>query len=257
MRLQGSTVFVAGATSGLGLATARYFAERGANVVVGGRRGDTAREIAATLPSAIGVELDIADLASVEAAVALTLETYGSIDANVNTAGVNNTVPLVDADGRATIRQDNYRSLLTQMIDTNLLGTFTVMSMVAEAMLANTPNAEGERGVIVNTSSAAGVEGSASMTGYAGTKAGIIGLTLPAARDLAGRGIRVNTVIAGGFDTPMLGVSGEVLAAISQGIPNPQRVGRPDEFAALAAHIVENTYLNGESIRLDGGLRLS
>ncbi|WP_183086111.1 SDR family NAD(P)-dependent oxidoreductase [Mycetocola tolaasinivorans] len=256
MQLAGRTVFVAGGTSGLGLATARYFAERGSNVVVGGRRGDTAREIAAALPHAIGVELDIANLDSVEAAVALALAEFGSIEANVNTAGVNNTVPLVDAEGRATIRQADYRRALIQMIDTNLLGTFTVSSVVAEAMLANTPTEEGERGVIVNTSSAAGVEGSATMTGYAGTKAGIIGLTLPAARDLAGRGIRVNTIVAGGFDTPMLGPSGDELAAISKVIPNPQRVGRPDEFAALAAHIVENTYINGESIRIDGALRL-
>lgn len=256
MNLTGKTVFIAGGTSGLGLASVHAFAARGANVIVGGRRVELAREIAAGLPSAIGVELDIARLESVEAAVATGIASFGSIEVNLNTAGINNTVPLIDDAGRATIRQANFRSALAAMINTNLVGTFTVMSVLAEHLIANNTEDGGERGVIINTASSAGVEGSATMTGYAGTKAGIIGLTLPAARDLAGTGVRVNTIIAGGFDTPMLGPSGAELEAVSKMIPNPQRVGRPAEFAQLAVHIAENSYLNGESIRIDGGLRL-
>jgi 3-hydroxyacyl-CoA dehydrogenase/3-hydroxy-2-methylbutyryl-CoA dehydrogenase len=256
MKIAAKTVFIAGGTSGLGRASAVAFAARGANVIIGGRRLALAQEIAATLPNALGVELDISQLDSVDAAITAAIARFGAIHVNINTAGVNNTVPIVDANGKATIHQAEFRAALTQMIDTNLLGTFTIMSAMAEQMIGNEPDENGERGLIVNTSSSAGVEGSATMTGYAGTKAGIIGLTLPAARDLAGLGIRVNTIIAGGFDTPMLGPSGDELAAISQLIPNPQRVGRPDEFAQLAVHLAENSYLNGESIRIDGGLRL-
>lgn len=256
MDVAGKTVFIAGATSGLGHATALQFAARGAHVVVGGRRIALAEEIAAGLPSALGVELDISSRDSVDAAVAAAVDRFGTIHVNVNTAGLNNSVPLVDAEGRASVHQPEFWDALTKMIDTNLLGTFTIMSVVAEQMIRNTPDEHGERGVIVNTSSAAGVEGSATMTGYAATKAGIIGLTLPAARDLAGLGIRVNTIIAGGFETPMLGPSGDALAAIARDIPNPQRIGRPAEFAHLAVHMTENTYLNGESVRLDGGYRL-
>ncbi|MDV6271550.1 SDR family NAD(P)-dependent oxidoreductase, partial [Rhodococcus globerulus] len=258
VHLIGKTVFIAGGTSGLGLACAQEFSARGAAIVVGGRRGDLAEKIAASLPNSVGVELDISDLESVESATAKAIERYGSIHVNVNTAGVNTDVPIVDHEGNASVRIPELREAFYAMVNTNLVSTFTMMSVAASAMLANEPDENGERGVIINTSSSAGMEGAAWMTGYAGTKAGIVGYTLPAARDVAGRGIRINTIIAGGFLTPMLGPRGsaEYLDAVSKEIPNPQRIGRPDEFAQLAIHITENTYMNAEAIRIDGGIRL-
>ncbi|MGC0363635.1 3-hydroxyacyl-CoA dehydrogenase/3-hydroxy-2-methylbutyryl-CoA dehydrogenase [Rhodococcus sp. 27YEA15] len=258
MHLTGKTVFIAGGTSGLGLASAHEFAARGASIVIGGRRGDLAETIAATLPDALGVELDISSLESVESATAKAIERYGSIHVNVNTAGVNTDVPIVDHDGTASVRIPELRAAFHSMVNINLVGTFNMMSVAASTMLANEADENGERGVIINTSSSAGMEGAAWMTGYAGTKAGIVGYTLPAARDVAGLGIRINTIIAGGFLTPMLGPRGssEYLDAVSKEIPNPQRIGRPAEFAQLAIHLAENTYMNGESVRIDGGIRL-
>ncbi|MDV6270847.1 SDR family NAD(P)-dependent oxidoreductase [Rhodococcus globerulus] len=258
MNLTGKTVFIAGGTSGLGLACAQEFSARGAAIVVGARRRELAEQIAAGLPDSLGVELDIADLESIVSAIAQATDRYGSIHANVNTAGVNTDVPIVDHDGKATVRIPELHDAFRAMVSTNLIGTFQMMSVMAAAMWTNEPDENGERGVIVNTSSSAAVEGAAWMTGYAGTKAGIIGYTLPAARDVAGQGIRINTIIAGGFSTPMLGPRGsqEYLSAVSKEIPNPQRIGRPDEFAQLAIHLVENTYMNAESIRIDGGIRL-
>ncbi|MFJ1745641.1 SDR family NAD(P)-dependent oxidoreductase [Streptomyces sp. NPDC088116] len=254
MIIQGKTALIAGATSGLGLGVARHFAERGANVALLGRRRELAEKLAADIGgNAIGLGTDVADPDQVAAAVRATLDRFGRIDIDVNTAGYIDTIPLTTPDGKPTDP-----AAFTRMFATNVVGTFNVMSQAAAAMLDNEPDDDGERGVIINTSSAAAEGGTVGMVGYSATKAAIVGMTLPAAREFAGRGIRVNTIVAGGFDTPSAGdITDE--AAVAQQLQHfagPLRLGRPDEFAAFAAHLVENGYANASSPRLDAGYRL-
>jgi 3-hydroxyacyl-CoA dehydrogenase / 3-hydroxy-2-methylbutyryl-CoA dehydrogenase len=253
MDIKGKTVLVAGATSGLGLGVVRWFARRGANVVLVGRRGDLAMQLAGEIgDTALGVGADIADAAQVAAAVSLAVDRFGTVDVNVNTAGIQGFVPLVGPDGVPTDVTE-----FTRIWTTNVVGTFNVMSRAAAVMLTNTPDEDGERGVIINTSSVAGEDGSAGMLGYAATKAALIGMTLPAAREFAGRGIRVNTIVAGGFDTPILDVTGrEAAAGQIQYFANPRRLGTSEEFASLCAHIVENGFYNAATPRLDAGYRI-
>ncbi|MFD0067065.1 SDR family NAD(P)-dependent oxidoreductase [Streptomyces sp. NPDC056690] len=254
MNIHGKTAFIAGATSGLGLGVARHFAGRGANVVLVGRRRELAEKLAAEMGgNALGLGADITDPGQVAAAVAATLERFGRLDVNVNTAGYIAAVPLTEADGTPSDP-----AAFARMVATNLVGTFNVMSQAAAAMLKNTPDDEGERGVIINTSSAAAHDGTVGMVGYSATKAALVGMTLPAAREFAGRGIRVNTIVAGGFDTPIFdGFTDD--AAIAQQVQHfagPRRLGRPEEFAAFADHIVENGYFNASNPRLDAGYRI-
>ncbi|PBC52076.1 3-hydroxyacyl-CoA dehydrogenase [Rhodococcus sp. ACS1] len=254
MNIHGKTALIAGATSGLGLGVARYFAERGANVVLVGRRRTLAEKIASELgDNALGLGADITDPDQVAAAIRATLDQFGRIDVNVNTAGYIAAVPLTTADGKPTDPAH-----FTQLLTTNLMGTFNVMSQAAAAMLNNEPDDDGERGIIINTSSAAAHDGTVGMVGYSATKAALVGMTLPAAREFAGRGIRVNTIVAGGFDTPIFdGFTDD--AAIAQQVQHfagPRRLGKPEEFAAFAAHLVENGYFNASSPRLDAGYRI-
>ncbi|MBG0851404.1 SDR family oxidoreductase [Streptomyces spinoverrucosus] len=254
MKIQGKTAFIAGATSGLGLGAARYFAERGANVVLVGRRRELAEKLAAELgDNALGLGADITDPEQVTAAVQAATDRFGAIDINLNTAGYIAAVGLTTADGTPTDLAE-----FSRMVTTNLVGTFNVMSHAAAAMLDNEPDDDGERGVIINTSSAAAHDGTVGMVGYSATKAALVGMTLPAAREFAGRGIRVNTIVAGGFDTPIFdGFTDD--AAIAQQVQHfagPRRLGRPEEFAAFAAHLVENGYFNASNPRLDAGYRI-
>jgi 3-hydroxyacyl-CoA dehydrogenase / 3-hydroxy-2-methylbutyryl-CoA dehydrogenase len=254
MNIQGKTAFIAGATSGLGLGAANHFAERGANVVLVGRRGELAENLAAELgDNALGLGADISDPDQVATAVAATLNRFGTIDVNINTAGYIAAVPLTTAEGTPT-DPAQFRDMVT----INLIGTFNVMSQTAAAMLNNEPDDDGERGVIINTSSAAAHDGTVGMVGYSATKAALVGMTLPAAREFAGRGIRVNTIVAGGFDTPIFdGFTDD--AAIAQQVQHfagPHRLGRPEEFASFAAHLVENGYFNASNPRLDAGYRI-
>ncbi|MFE4256473.1 SDR family oxidoreductase [Streptomyces sp. NPDC056910] len=224
---------------------------RGANVVLVGRRRELAEKLAVEMGgNALGLGADITDPGQVAAAVEATLERFGRLDVNVNTAGYIAAVPLTEADGTPSDP-----AAFARMVATNLVGTFNVMSQAAAAMLKNTPDDEGERGVIINTSSAAAHVG---MVGYSATKAALVGMTLPAAREFAGRGIRVNTIVAGGFDTPIFdGFTDD--AAIAQQVQHfagPRRLGRPEEFAAFADHIVENGYFNASNPRLDTGYRI-
>ncbi|MFE4956088.1 SDR family oxidoreductase [Streptomyces sp. NPDC056653] len=254
MKIQGKTAFIAGATSGLGLGAARHFAERGANVVLVGRRRELAEKLAAELgDNALGLGADITDPEQVTAAIQATVDRFGAIDINLNTAGYIAAVGLTTADGTPTDLAE-----FSRMVTTNVVGTFNVMSQAAAAMLNNEPDDDGERGVIINTSSAAAHDGTVGMVGYSATKAALVGMTLPAAREFAGRGIRVNTIVAGGFDTPIFdGFTDD--AAIAQQVQHfagPRRLGRPEEFAAFAAHLVENGYFNASNPRLDAGYRI-
>ena len=252
MDIKGKTVIVGGATSGLGLAVAHSFADREANVVLVGRRGELAAQLASEIGErALGVGADIADAEQVAAAIKAAVDRFGTIHVNVNTAGIQGFVPLVGPNGQTNVAD------FAQMWNINVVGTFNVMSQAAAVMLENEPDEDDERGVIINTSSDAGEESTAGMLGYAATKAALIGMTLPAAREFAGRGIRVNTIVAGGFDTPILDVTGRDEAADQiQYFANPRRLGRPEEFAALAAHIVENGFFNAANPRLDAGYRV-
>jgi 3-hydroxyacyl-CoA dehydrogenase/3-hydroxy-2-methylbutyryl-CoA dehydrogenase len=248
---RGKTALVSGGTSGLGLAAARLLAARHANVAVLGV-GPVAEVAAALGPDVLGLEADITDPAAVAAAVDAVIARFGALHVNVNTAGVMTPVNLLDADG-----QPNDLSQLRRMLEVNLIGTYTVIGQCVAAMLRN-PAEDGERGVVVNTASIAALDGTPGQAPYATTKAGLIALALPLARELAGRGIRINTVTPGGFDTPMNAwIPQEYIDSVSRQILNPQRLGHADEYAAMALALIENTYANATSIRLDGGYRMS
>ena len=246
MDIDGVNALVAGGASGLGAATARRLAAAGARVTIADlneERGDaTAREIGGAF-----VRTDVTDPAQVEAAV----RAAGAIRVSVCCAGIGH------AEKTAGSRGPHDLDAFARVIGINLIGTFNVLRLASAAMLANDPGDDGERGVCVNTASIAAFDGQVGQTAYSASKGGIVGLTLPAARDLAQSGIRVCAIAPGLFDTPLLaGLPEDARAALGRQIPFPARLGQPDEFAALALHIVENPMLNGEVIRLDGALRM-
>lgn len=241
---------VTGAASGLGHATARALAESGATVFAfdrdAARGADAARSIGAMF-----VEVDVTDETSVRAGLAKVTGTTGKLDALVNCAGV--------ATAEKTFGRDGPHALagFRRTIDINLVGTFNCARLAAEIMVQNVVDADGCRGVIVNTASIAAFEGQKGQAAYAASKGGVASMTLPMARDLAGVGIRVNAIAPGVFLTPMLeGLGPEVKAALSDEVVFPKRLGDPAEFAALVRFIFGARYLNGEVIRLDGGLRM-
>ncbi len=248
MQIKSHTFLVAGGGSGLGAATAHMLLENGANVVIadlkagGGALAANARFCAA----------DVTSEEQVQAAVDTCVREFGAIHGAVNCAGI--------APGERVVGRNGPHALASfrRAIDINLVGTFNVIRLAANAMSTQTADPSGERGVIVNTSSVASFEGQIGQAAYAASKAGVNGMTLPIARELAKFGIRVVTISPGIFDTPMLqGMSDEVRASLGQQVPFPPRLGRPDEYAALARHIIENELLNGEVIRLDGAIRMA
>jgi NAD(P)-dependent dehydrogenase (short-subunit alcohol dehydrogenase family) len=246
MRIDGSTALVAGGASGLGAATARLLSERGATVVIADLNDDAGQALAAELGASF-VHADVTDPDSVQSAV----EAASELRIAVCCAGIGY------AQRVAGKRGPHELAPFKKVIAVNLIGTFNVLRLAAAAMLANEPGESGERGVCVNTASIAAFDGQIGQIAYSASKGGIAGLTLPAARDLAGAGIRVCTIAPGTFDTPLLaGLPEESREALGKAVPFPSRLGRPDEYAALAAHIVENQMLNGEVIRLDGALRM-
>ena len=252
MQIQNHTFLVTGGGSGLGAATARLLVNNGANVVLADVNKLAGEKLAADFGNkAKFIETDVSNEASVQAAVDLCISAFGGIHGAVNCAGV--------APGERVVGKTGPHSLanFTRTININLIGTFNVIRLAANAMSTAAPNATGERGVIINTSSVASFEGQIGQAGYAASKAGVNGMTLPIARELAKFGIRVMTIAPGIFDTPMLqGMSEEIRASLGAQVPFPPRLGRPDEYAALAKHIIENELLNGEVIRLDGAIRM-
>ena len=246
MDAKGSVAVVTGGASGLGEATARRLKAAGATVVILDFNADKGAEIAKELGGKFG-KCDVTDEHSVQAAV----EAAGALRISVCCAGIG------WAEKTAGTRGPHAFEPFATVVRVNLLGTFNVLRLAATAMLAVEPDAEGERGVCISTASIAAYDGQIGQLAYAASKGGIVGMTLPAARDLAASAIRVCTIAPGLFDTPLLaGLPEPARAALGEQVPHPSRLGRPDEYAALAAHIVENTMLNGEVIRLDGALRM-
>ena len=252
MHIQGAAVLVTGAASGLGAATAKKFAAAGATVY--GLDLQSSIDKAADVPA--GVTLIAGDVTSdsdVRAAIAKIVEQGAPLRVAVNCAGVGWAGRILSKRGVHDLE------LFRTVITVNLLGTFNVMRLAAEAIAATEPVDEnGQRGVVINTASVAAFEGQIGQIAYSASKGGVHGMTVPAARDLAQFGIRVCTIAPGVIDTPMLaGVTDEYRAGLEAGVPFPSRLGRPDEYAQLAAMIVEHDYLNGETIRMDGALRMA
>ena len=252
MELRGATALITGAASGLGAATARRFADLGANVVVLDRDGDRAAEFAAQLgTNAIAAAADITSEDEVSAAVQATQDRFGSLQILINCAGIGMALRTTSKNGPHPL------DVFETVIRINLIGTFNMIRIAAVSMARNEPNPEGERGVIVNTASVAAFDGQIGQAAYSASKGGIVGMTLPIARDLARDGIRVCTIAPGIFDTPLMASLPEAARELlSQQVPFPPRLGKPEEYARLAQHIVENTMLNAEVIRLDGGIRM-
>ena len=253
MELKGSTFIVTGGAAGLGGATAQMVVEQGGNVVIADVKEDVATAHAKALgPRARFFRTDVADEASGKACVAAAIESYGRVDGLVNCAGI--------VFGEKTVGKEGAHSLagFVRTINVNLNGTFNMIRLTAEAMAKNEPNAEGERGVIVNTASVAAFDGQIGQAAYSASKGGIVGMTLPIARDLSRLGIRVMTIAPGLFNTPMAGqIPPEIAESLGKMVPFPPRLGRPSEFASLVAEIVRNVMLNGEVIRLDGAIRMA
>jgi NAD(P)-dependent dehydrogenase (short-subunit alcohol dehydrogenase family) len=250
MQLNGMAAIVTGGASGLGAATAAHLARLGCRVAVLDINA-AAAEAKSEEIGGIGIGCDVADASSAEAAVAAATHAHGVPRILVNCAGVGTAGRIVGRDG--PLRLEAFE----RVIRINLIGSFNLLRLAAAAMSAADPLEEGERGLIVNTASIAAYEGQVGQAAYAASKGGVVGMTLPAARELARSGIRVVTIAPGLFHTPMVeGLPPEVQASLGAGIPFPQRLGRPEEYAALVEHIATNRFLNGEVIRLDGALRM-
>jgi NAD(P)-dependent dehydrogenase (short-subunit alcohol dehydrogenase family) len=251
MDLSGASAVVTGGASGLGLATVRALAARGVRVVVLDLPTSAGAQVASELNGAARfAPADVTDDATVNAALD-EAERLGPLRAVVHCAGRGGPLRVVERDG-----QPGSMELFETVVRVNLFGTFNVLRLAAARMVNNEP-LDGERGVCVLTASIAAWEGQIGQLPYASSKAGIVGMTLVAARDLAGKQVRVCTIAPGVFDTPILArVNPEVRAALAASVPHPRRLGVPDEYAALALHIIDNPMLNGETIRLDGALRM-
>ena len=248
MQIQDHTFLVTGGGSGLGGATAAMLLDAGANVVV-----LDLQPPANAAERLLYVQTDVSSETAVQAAIDQALEQFGAVHGVVNCAGVAIVGKVLNKDGEA-----HPLDLFAKGIQVNLIGSFNVIRLAAKVMAQSQPNAEGERGVIINTASVAAFDGQIGQASYAASKGGIVGMTLPIARELARFGIRVMTIAPGIFKTPMVaGLPEAAQESLGQQVPFPSRLGRPEEYAALVRHILENTMLNGEVIRLDGAIRMA
>ncbi|MCL2524805.1 MAG: 3-hydroxyacyl-CoA dehydrogenase [Betaproteobacteria bacterium] len=252
MQIDNKVFLVTGAGSGLGAATARMLAGAGARVVLADLNRQAGEALAGELGgNALFVATDVADEASASAAVQAALTRFGGLHGLVNCAGIAPAEKVAGREGPHRLES------FAKVIHINLVGTFNMIRLAVDAMLKGEPDAGGERGVIVNTASVAAFEGQLGQAAYAASKGGIVALTLPVARELSRSGIRCVTIAPGIMETPMLlGMPAEVQESLNKMVPFPTRMGKPAEFAALVKHIAENSYLNGEVIRLDGAIRM-
>jgi NAD(P)-dependent dehydrogenase (short-subunit alcohol dehydrogenase family) len=254
MQLAGKTALVTGSGSGLGEASARMLGRAGANVVLVDRNEAAAASVVAQIgQGAIAAAADVGDPAQMEAAVACAVSRFGGLQILVHCAGIGHPMRVLAKDGSAAPLEP-----FARVVQVNTIGTFNVIRLCAAAMNRNEAEESGERGVMVLTASIAAFDGQVGQASYAASKGGVVGMTLPLARDLARHGIRVVTIAPGIFDTPMLaGMSDEVRGSLGGQVPFPPRLGRPEEYAQLARSVIENEMLNGEVIRLDGALRMA
>jgi 3-hydroxyacyl-CoA dehydrogenase/3-hydroxy-2-methylbutyryl-CoA dehydrogenase len=252
MNLKDAVAIVTGGGSGLGEATVREFVGAGARAVILDLPSSPGQKLAESLgEGAIFTPADVVSDKEVAGAIARAVAKFGTVHIAVNCAGIGRAMRTVTKEGPHSL------DLFNRVVQVNLVGTFNAIRLAANQMVKNNPNADGERGVIVNTASVAAFDGQIGQAAYSASKGGVVGMTLPIARDLASMGIRVCTIAPGTFETPMLaGLPDPARKALAAQIPFPQRLGQPREYAALARHIVENAMLNGETIRLDGALRM-
>jgi len=254
MQIQGITAVVTGGGSGLGEATTRALVGKGAHVTILDLPSSNGEAVAKELgKDVIFAAADVTDEEQVTAALDRTVETFGAVHANVNCAGIGSAGRTVNKDGTPFDL-----AWFRKTVEVNLIGTFNVLRLSAARMAANEPNDGRERGVVVNTASVAAFEGQIGQCAYSASKGGVVGMTLPIARDLSSIGVRVCTIAPGLFATPMLmGLPEPARDALGASVPFPSRLGDPPEYAALACHIIENAMLNGETIRLDGAIRMA
>jgi NAD(P)-dependent dehydrogenase (short-subunit alcohol dehydrogenase family) len=252
MKVAGSVALVTGGASGLGEATVRRLVSQGGRAVIVDLNADRGKKLAAELgDAATYAPADVSNADEVQSAVEQATS-MGTLRAAISCAGIGFGMRTIGKDGTP-----HDLGVFQKVITVNLIGTFNVLRLAASAMAKNEPE-DGERGVVINTASVAAFDGQIGQVAYSASKGGIVGLTLPAARDLAKAQIRVVTIAPGTFDTPLLAtLPDDMRAALAATIPHPSRLGRPEEFGALACHIVENSYLNGEVIRLDGSIRMA
>lgn len=255
MRLSDHTFLITGGGSGLGEACARLFASAGANIVIADIVAESGERVAGELGErARYAGTDVTDEDSVRKAVDTAVKAFGGLHGAINCAGIGIAERVLGKNGPHAL------DMFTRVIRVNLIGTFNVIRLAAEVIARGepVPDTTGERGVIINTASVAAYEGQIGQAAYSASKGGVVGMTLPIARELARSGIRVVTIAPGIMDTPMLaGLPEPARVSLGQQVPFPPRLGRPDEYAALARHIVENEMLNGEVIRLDGAIRMA
>lgn len=253
MQIHGRTFLISGGGSGLGAATARRLIDSGGNVVLADINSAAGEGTAAELGErARFVRTDVTSEADVQAAIESALSTFGGLHGAVSCAGIASVEKTYGKRGVHPL------DLFQRVITINLVGTFNVIRLAAAAMVQNEPGEDGERGVLINTASVAAFDGQIGQAAYSASKGGIVGMTLPIARDLASLGIRVVTIAPGIFETPLMaGLPEAARISLGQQVPFPSRLGRPEEYAALAAHIIENRMLNGEVIRLDGAIRMA
>ena len=251
MEIKGQAAIVTGGASGLGAATARALAAAGAKVAIADVNEKAAAEVADSIKG-VAVACDVADSASGEAAVKKAAAAHGPARILVNCAGVGPAKRIVGRDGPMPLAD------YERVIRINLIGTFNMMRLVAAAMQPLEPLPDGDRGVIISTASVAAFEGQIGQAAYAASKGGVVALTMPAARELAQFGIRVNAIAPGIFSTPMLqALPEDTQKSLAVSVPFPKLLGRPEQYGDLVLHIVENRYINGETIRLDGALRMA
>ena len=253
MKIAGKVAVVTGGASGIGQSVVRALVEKGARVAIIDLNESAGLAMVKELGSAVTyAAANVADEAAVTAAVAKTMSAFGAIHVCVNCAGIGNAHKTFGKDGPFPLAAWN------KVISVNLTGTFNVIRLCAEQMAKNVPeDADGGRGVVVNTASVAAFEGQMGQAAYSASKAGIVGMTLPMARDLAGIGVRVNTIAPGLIETPLLGgLPPEVADALGKSVLYPKRLGRPQEIAHVVLCLIENDYINGETIRVDGGIRM-